>query len=153
MHILLIYFIYLFLLLLLTKLVTCCINYFFTYIFQTHFLSERGCWIRRWCKIRGRRFSQNFTSRNWPYSTYFKFHSFWSSRSVKYIYYFSFATNCFNFIWISHANDFIFSCSWRNWIIRTIFTWFMIAGFCLIIYGGPLALMITVSFLYQILYN
>ncbi|KYM92855.1 Phosphatidate cytidylyltransferase, photoreceptor-specific [Atta colombica] len=32
---------------------------------------------------------------------------------------------------------------WRNWIIRTIFTWFMIAGFCLIIYGGPLALMIT----------
>lgn len=46
--------------------------------------------------------------------------------------------------------------SWRNWIIRTIFTWFMIAGFCLIIYGGPLALMITVSLylnIYIIEYN
>ncbi|XP_066591285.1 phosphatidate cytidylyltransferase, photoreceptor-specific [Prorops nasuta] len=32
---------------------------------------------------------------------------------------------------------------WKNGIIRTIFTLFMIAGFCLIIYGGPLALMIT----------
>lgn len=34
---------------------------------------------------------------------------------------------------------------WRNWVIRGIFTWIMISGFCLIIYGGPLALMITVS--------
>ncbi|XP_015591716.1 phosphatidate cytidylyltransferase, photoreceptor-specific isoform X2 [Cephus cinctus] len=32
---------------------------------------------------------------------------------------------------------------WRNWVIRGIFTWLMIAGFCLIIYGGPLALMVT----------
>ncbi|XP_039437028.1 phosphatidate cytidylyltransferase, photoreceptor-specific [Culex pipiens pallens] len=32
---------------------------------------------------------------------------------------------------------------WRNWVIRGIFTWIMISGFCLIIYGGPLALMIT----------
>ncbi|EDV40381.1 uncharacterized protein Dana_GF23961 [Drosophila ananassae] len=32
---------------------------------------------------------------------------------------------------------------WRNWIIRGIFTWIMICGFALIIYGGPLALMIT----------
>lgn len=35
--------------------------------------------------------------------------------------------------------------SWKNWVIRGIFTWVMIAGFCLIIYGGPLALMVTVS--------
>ena len=27
---------------------------------------------------------------------------------------------------------------------RFVFTWLMIGGFCLIIYGGPLALMITV---------
>ena len=33
---------------------------------------------------------------------------------------------------------------WKNWVIRGIFTWLMIGGFCLIIYGGPLALMITV---------
>ncbi|XP_055383772.1 phosphatidate cytidylyltransferase, photoreceptor-specific [Condylostylus longicornis] len=32
---------------------------------------------------------------------------------------------------------------WRNWIIRGIFTWLMIFGFGLLIYGGPLALMIT----------
>ncbi|XP_055620635.1 phosphatidate cytidylyltransferase, photoreceptor-specific [Toxorhynchites rutilus septentrionalis] len=33
---------------------------------------------------------------------------------------------------------------WRNWVIRGIFTMIMICGFCLIIYGGPLALMVTV---------
>ena len=38
---------------------------------------------------------------------------------------------------------------WKNWVIRGIFTWLMIGGFCLIIYGGPLALMITV-FLVQV---
>jgi phosphatidate cytidylyltransferase len=38
---------------------------------------------------------------------------------------------------------------WKNWVIRGIFTWMMIGGFCLIIYGGPLALMITV-FLVQV---
>jgi len=32
---------------------------------------------------------------------------------------------------------------WKNWVIRFIFTWLMIGGFGLIIYGGPLALMIT----------
>ena len=32
---------------------------------------------------------------------------------------------------------------WRNWVIRGIFTWLMIGGFGLIIYGGPLALMLT----------
>ncbi|XP_076753058.1 CDP-diacylglycerol synthase [Xylocopa sonorina] len=32
---------------------------------------------------------------------------------------------------------------WKNWVIRTIFTLFMIAGFCGIIYIGPLALMAT----------
>lgn len=32
---------------------------------------------------------------------------------------------------------------WKNWVIRGIFTWIMIFGFALIIYGGPLALMIT----------
>lgn len=36
------------------------------------------------------------------------------------------------------------SSRWRNWVIRGIFTWLMIAAFCLLIYGGPLALMITV---------
>lgn len=34
--------------------------------------------------------------------------------------------------------------SWRNWVIRGIFTWIMICGFALIIYMGPLALMMTV---------
>ena len=34
---------------------------------------------------------------------------------------------------------------WKNWVIRGIFTWLMIGGFGLIIYGGPLALMLTVS--------
>jgi len=33
---------------------------------------------------------------------------------------------------------------WKNYVIRFIFTWLMIGGFCMIIYGGPLALMITV---------
>lgn len=34
---------------------------------------------------------------------------------------------------------------WRNWVIRGIFTWLMLGGFCLLIYGGPSALMIAVS--------
>ena len=38
---------------------------------------------------------------------------------------------------------------WKNWVIRGIFTWLMIGGFCLIIYGGPLALMLT-TFLVQV---
>ena len=38
---------------------------------------------------------------------------------------------------------------WKNWVIRGIFTWLMIGGFGLLIYGGPLALMITV-FLVQV---
>lgn len=37
-----------------------------------------------------------------------------------------------------------FGCRWKNWVIRGIFTLIMILAFCLIIYGGPLALMITV---------
>ncbi|XP_011303863.1 phosphatidate cytidylyltransferase, photoreceptor-specific isoform X1 [Fopius arisanus] len=32
---------------------------------------------------------------------------------------------------------------WKNWVVRGIFTWLMIGGFGLIIYGGPLALMVT----------
>ena len=32
---------------------------------------------------------------------------------------------------------------WKNWVIRAIFTWIMIGGFGVIIYGGPLALMVT----------
>ncbi|XP_055687909.1 phosphatidate cytidylyltransferase, photoreceptor-specific-like [Lutzomyia longipalpis] len=32
---------------------------------------------------------------------------------------------------------------WRNWVIRGVFTMIMISGFGLIIYGGPLALMVT----------
>ncbi|KAL0266428.1 UNVERIFIED_CONTAM: hypothetical protein PYX00_008964 [Menopon gallinae] len=32
---------------------------------------------------------------------------------------------------------------WRNWIIRGIFTWILIGIFGLVIYGGPLALMIA----------
>lgn len=32
---------------------------------------------------------------------------------------------------------------WKNWIIRSISTWVMIAVFCFIIYGGPLVLMTT----------
>ncbi|XP_077289246.1 CDP-diacylglycerol synthase [Arctopsyche grandis] len=35
------------------------------------------------------------------------------------------------------------SARWRNWVIRGIFTWLMIGGFCLLIYVGPLALMIV----------
>ncbi|KAH9630618.1 hypothetical protein HF086_007042 [Spodoptera exigua] len=42
------------------------------------------------------------------------------------------------------------SSRWRNWVIRGIFTWLMIAAFCLLIYGGPLALMITVSIARQL---
>ena len=38
-------------------------------------------------------------------------------------------------------NDF----RWRNWIIRGIFTWILIGIFGLVIYGGPLALMMAVS--------
>ena len=34
---------------------------------------------------------------------------------------------------------------WKNWVIRGVFTWLMIGGFGLIIYGGPLALMLTVT--------
>ena len=34
---------------------------------------------------------------------------------------------------------------WKNWVIRGVFTWLMIGGFGLIIYGGPLALMLTVK--------
>jgi len=33
---------------------------------------------------------------------------------------------------------------WRNYVVRFVFTWVMIGGFGLIIYWGPLALMITV---------
>nr|SVE75702.1 EOG090X04NQ [Daphnia hispanica] len=33
---------------------------------------------------------------------------------------------------------------WRNWVIRGIFTWVMIFGFALVIYAGPLALMLVV---------
>lgn len=32
---------------------------------------------------------------------------------------------------------------WRNYVVRTIFTFLMVSGFCLIIYLGPLALMFT----------
>ncbi|XP_046980382.1 phosphatidate cytidylyltransferase, photoreceptor-specific [Schistocerca americana] len=32
---------------------------------------------------------------------------------------------------------------WRNWVIRGLFSLVMIAGFCLLIYSGPLALMVT----------
>lgn len=32
---------------------------------------------------------------------------------------------------------------WRNYMIRFIFTWLMIGGFGLIIWSGPLALMLT----------
>ncbi|XP_035712824.1 phosphatidate cytidylyltransferase, photoreceptor-specific isoform X2 [Folsomia candida] len=32
---------------------------------------------------------------------------------------------------------------WKNWVIRGIFTWLMIGLFCVIIYLGPLALMVT----------
>jgi len=38
---------------------------------------------------------------------------------------------------------------WKNWVIRGIFTWLMIGGFGFIIYGGPLALMLT-TFLVQV---
>ena len=41
---------------------------------------------------------------------------------------------------------------WKNWVIRGIFTWLMIGGFGLIIYGGPLALMLT-TFLVQVKVN
>lgn len=32
---------------------------------------------------------------------------------------------------------------WRNWVVRGIFSFIMISFFCFVIYGGPLALMIT----------
>jgi phosphatidate cytidylyltransferase len=32
---------------------------------------------------------------------------------------------------------------WRNWVVRGIFSWLMISFFLIVIYGGPLALMIT----------
>nr|ACO15578.1 Phosphatidate cytidylyltransferase, photoreceptor-specific [Caligus clemensi] len=35
---------------------------------------------------------------------------------------------------------------WKNWVIRGIFTWLMIGGFGLMIYGGPLTLMLTTFF-------
>ena len=38
---------------------------------------------------------------------------------------------------------------WKNWVIRGVFTWLMIGGFGLIIYGGPLALMLTVITLFH----
>ena len=38
---------------------------------------------------------------------------------------------------------------WKNWVIRGIFTWLMIGGFVLIIYGGPLALILT-TFIVQV---
>ena len=38
---------------------------------------------------------------------------------------------------------------WKSYIIRFISTWLMIGGFGLIIYGGPLALMVT-TFLVQV---
>ncbi|RXG57949.1 Phosphatidate cytidylyltransferase, photoreceptor-specific [Armadillidium vulgare] len=34
-------------------------------------------------------------------------------------------------------------CRWRNWVIRGIFTWVMLGGFGVIIWIGPLALMVT----------
>lgn len=46
---------------------------------------------------------------------------------------------------ILQKRNFLFVYRWKNYIIRGIFTFIMISGFCLIIYGGPLALMITVS--------
>lgn len=42
----------------------------------------------------------------------------------------------------------ICSFSWKNWVIRGIFTFVMIGAFCLIVYGGPLAMMATVSILF-----
>ena len=38
-----------------------------------------------------------------------------------------------------------FPAKWRNYIIRSIFSFVMVAGFCLIIYLGPLALISVVS--------
>ena len=38
---------------------------------------------------------------------------------------------------------------WKSYIVRFISTWLMIGGFGLIIYGGPLALMLT-TFLVQV---
>lgn len=35
---------------------------------------------------------------------------------------------------------------WKNYTIRFIFTWLMIAGFCVFIYGGPLFLMVLTLF-------
>ena len=33
---------------------------------------------------------------------------------------------------------------WRNYVVRLVFTFVMISGFCLIVRMGPLALMILV---------
>ncbi|KAL5019213.1 hypothetical protein ScPMuIL_004935 [Solemya velum] len=33
---------------------------------------------------------------------------------------------------------------WRNWVIRGIFSWLMILGFCLVLYFGPLALVLLI---------
>lgn len=49
---------------------------------------------------------------------------------------------------LNFVHIFIFIHRWKNYIIRGIFTLIMILGFCLIIYGGPLALMITVICVY-----
>ena len=38
---------------------------------------------------------------------------------------------------------------WKNYTIRFIFTWLMIGGFCVFIYGGPLFLMVLVSIIYR----
>ena len=45
-----------------------------------------------------------------------------------------------------YCNGFSFRFRWKNWVIRGIFTWLMIGGFGVIIYGGPLLLMLTVSY-------
>lgn len=52
--------------------------------------------------------------------------------------------NCVHLIKAHFHCDFIYFCRWKNWVIRGIFTFIMISGFCMMIAGGPLALMITV---------
>lgn len=34
---------------------------------------------------------------------------------------------------------------WRNWVVRGIFSWVMILSFCVIIWLGPVALVLLVS--------
>ena len=46
---------------------------------------------------------------------------------------------------MNYATHVNFSCRWRNWVIRGIFTWLMIGGFGLLIYMGPLYLAVIVS--------